>query len=147
MDKTLDELLDFALSATPGSVVGNIMLIVADSHARVVRWRGYDHFGARDFITAYKAALTPLRRQLIQTGQPVIVRGVQDDPDWACLPEELRQAWSYLTVPLRAHGHVVGFLTIGGQDGVFDQDALTNLAGLAVLQEQKTAHTPPGNWR
>jgi PAS domain S-box-containing protein len=109
MDSVLDRLLEQVSRVVPNDVA-NVMLI-EDDQVRITRWRGYDRFGIEAVSTeAHPIADIPNLRQMIETGQPIIVTDTQADPNWLRRSEV---GWrSYVGAPVRVQGRVIGFLNV-----------------------------------
>jgi signal transduction histidine kinase/CheY-like chemotaxis protein len=109
MDRVLDRLLEQVSRVVPNDVA-NVMLI-EDDHVRITRWHGYDRFGIEAVATAaYPVADIPNLRQMVETGQPVVVADTQADPHWVRRSEV---SWrSYVGAPICVQGRVVGFLNV-----------------------------------
>ena len=109
MDRVLDRLLEQVSRVVPNDVA-NVMLIEND-HVRITRWHGYDRFGIEAVgTTAYPIANIPNLRQMMETGQPVVVADTQADPQWLHRSEV---GWrSYVGAPICVQGRVIGFLNV-----------------------------------
>ncbi len=137
----LDRLLTQVGRVVPHDV-SNIMLIKGEAEqarACVVRWRGYEHFGAEAFIQSFASPIAKrsIRRQMIETRQPIFVPDVQADPRWGELPQEESWLRSYVAAPIFVQDRVIGFLNAGSATpGFFDQahaDRLQAFAHQAAL--------------
>lgn len=88
----------------------NIML-VEGAAARVVAWRGYpDEF--RDFFETARFSLEIENlRDMYLSGEPSYIPDTRAFSGWMVLPET---EWvrSYVAVPIRAHGQVIGLLNL-----------------------------------
>lgn len=135
--ETMLDCLSEHISRVVPNDVSNVMLIEGDS-ARVVRWQGYDRFNAEGFIRLYSSPLarSPLRRRMIETGQPVIIFDRRTDPAWVWTPKEMEWLRSYASAPICLQGEAIGFLNVGSATpGFFDPlsaDCLQALAGQAA---------------
>ncbi len=93
--------------------VCNIMLIDG-GNTQVVRTRGYEDFDAGTFIETYVFPLSglPVRRQIIETGEPIVVPDVCQDNRWM---SATGSAWlrSYMAVPITLHNNVIGVINVG----------------------------------
>ena len=107
----LDRLLGQISLVVPNDAA-NVMLVEA-GEVYVARWRGYERFGAADYIAAVRFPIsgTPNLRQMVETGQPLVIPDVNTFPGWIHKPEE---AWlrSYAAAPVRVRGEIVGFLNV-----------------------------------
>ncbi len=111
IETILDCLLEQVGRVVPNDAA-NIMLIEGD-HVNIVRWRGYERFGAQDFIATvhFPVTATPTLQQMLETGQPVIIPDTADHADWVHVPE-MEWLRSYLAVPIRIRSEVIGFLNV-----------------------------------
>jgi PAS domain S-box-containing protein len=109
MDNVLDRLLEQVSRVVPNDVA-NVMLIEGNQ-VRITRWRGYDRFGIEAVSTeAHPIADIPNLRQMIETGQPIVVTDTQADPHWL---RRSKVGWrSYVGAPVRVQGRVIGFLNV-----------------------------------
>jgi GAF domain-containing protein len=150
LDRVLDHILEQVSRVIP-SGVANVMLIDGD-YARVVRWRGYERFGAEDLIASLSFPMSdmPALRQMQKTGKSLAISDALAYPGWVHLPEE---AWlrSYASAPIRVRDEVIGFLNVDSSTpGFFNQthadrlQAFADQASLAIanarLYEEVTDH-------
>jgi two-component sensor histidine kinase len=113
LDLVLERILEQVERVVAGDAF-NIMLVEGD-HLRVVRWRGYDRFGAEEVIRGLFlpiAALPPVARML-ERGEPVLVEETETDPLWVSLE---RRGWirSFVGAPIWLDGRCVGALNVDG---------------------------------
>jgi signal transduction histidine kinase len=108
----LDRILELVSRVVENDVC-NITLIDSDG-MRVVRSRGYESFDAGSFIETFVFPLSglPIRQQIIETGEPVVVSDVRSDPGWA-LPADAAWLRSYVAAPIRLQTEVIGFINVG----------------------------------
>jgi len=108
LDQVLDRILEQVERVIDGDAF-NIMLIEDDNTARVVRRRGYDR---EDWgVLSLSFGQYPLLMKMVQTGKPVFVPDTAVDPDW--IRGEGQEHWrSYIGVPIRVSGVIVGFLNV-----------------------------------
>lgn len=110
-DAVLDRILEQISRVVPNDAA-NVMLIEG-GQARVVRWRGYDRFGAQEHVNKarFLVADIPNFRRMVETGEPVVIPETRSDPKWVDHPAI---AWmrSYAGVPIRTRGRVIGFLNV-----------------------------------
>jgi GAF domain-containing protein len=150
LDQVLDHILEQVSRVIP-SGVANVMLIEGD-HARIVRWRGYERFGIKDFIasTTFRVADTTSLCQMQKTGKSLVIPDTYAFPGWVHLPE---YAWlrSYASAPIRVRDEVIGFLNVDSPTpGFFNQihadrlQAFADQASLAIanarLYQEVTDH-------
>ncbi len=110
----LDEVLDRILEQVERVVAGdafNIMLI-ENSIARVVRWRGYEGLEQVAERT-YPIAEVPGLLKMARTRETLIIPDTAIDPDWVVL-EGREWIHSYVGAPINVRGQVVGFLNVNG---------------------------------
>src|SRR5258706_7103122 len=96
----------------------NIMLIEGDI-ARVTYWRGFpDHY--HDFFgkTRFSLEIGNLR-QMMETGDPVIIADTSHYPQWIDHLPEAKTVNSYVGVPICAYSQIIGFLTLGSSTANF----------------------------
>ena len=110
VDEILDRLLEHLSRVVPHDAA-NIMLIESN-RTRAASWRGYERLGVRDlghFIFAVDE--TPLFKQMLTTGEPVIVPDTHTDPLWVRTPGT---TWlrSYAAAPIRLKTQIIGFLNL-----------------------------------
>ncbi len=102
--------------------VCNIMLIDGDN-THTVRSRGYETFDASEFIEGFVFPLSglPVRQQIIESGEPVVVSDVRTDSKW---PLPAGAAWlrSYVAAPILLQNEVIGFINIGTSQPGFYHD-------------------------
>jgi len=135
----LDQVLDRILEQVERVVAGdafNIMLL-EDSTARVIRWRGYKHLGVEEQIASSTIHVHeyPNLMRMMQAGKPVVIPDTAADPAW--VPKE-GQEWrrSYVAAPIRVKDLTVGFLNVvstrPGQFGPADARRLAAFADHAA---------------
>jgi PAS domain S-box-containing protein len=111
-DEVLDRLLEQVGHAIPYDAA-NVMLIDEQQCARIVRSRGYEHFGAEQFAAAVVLDLREVAslHQMAETGEALVIPDTEQFPGWVRAPEIV---WlrSYVGAPIVIHGFVVGFLNI-----------------------------------
>jgi len=110
-DQVLDHILEQVSRVVPNDAI-NIMLIEGDQ-ARVVRWRGYERFGAEQFVStvAIRIAEAPGLQQMVKNGEPMVIPDTETYPDWVSVPAS---EWlcSYAAAAIIARGEVIGFLNV-----------------------------------
>jgi len=131
VDVVLDRILE-QINRIVKYDVCNIMLIEGD-RTHVVRSRGYEDFDAGSFIETFVFPLSGLsiRRQIIETGEPIVVPDVNSDPRWMA---PVGAAWlrSYVAVPIRVQNKVTGFINIGiSMPGFYNQAHVKRLQAFA----------------
>ena len=110
-EQVLDRILNQVGRMVP-SDAANVMLIEGDE-ARIVRWRGYEQFGAEDYISSVRFSISGLEnlRHMVEDREPTIIPDTQESESWIAVPglEWLR---SYASAPVSVRGEVVGFLNV-----------------------------------
>jgi len=110
----LDVVLDRIL-ANVGHVVphdaANIMLL-DDGIARVVRYKGYEADVQRHIDNVqFRLSETPVLRRIVETGKPIVVPDVKQEPDWVETPSTAAIR-SYAAAPIRYQDRVIGFVNL-----------------------------------
>jgi PAS domain S-box-containing protein len=149
LDLVMDRILEQVTAVIPNDAA-NIMLI-EDDQARIVRWRSYECFGAKDYVQSVilRLADTPTLHHMQQTGEAMVIPDTTTDPAWVPATE---MDWlrSYAAAPICVREQVIGFLNVdSATPGFFNQAhldrlrAFANQASLAVgnarLHEQVQA--------
>jgi len=133
-DKVLDRILEQVERVMPGDAV-NILLVMDNAVAHLSRYRGYSqladdvHFQIEDI---------PNLEKMAQTGEPVLVPNVNEDPKWISIEN---QDWvkSYLGAPIKAGDQLLGYLNVNSREvGQFTSNdakqlqAFANHAAIAI---------------
>ncbi|MBC8449896.1 MAG: GAF domain-containing protein [Chloroflexi bacterium] len=130
-EQVLDHILEQVARVIPGDAA-NIMLI-EEGKARIARWRGYERFGAQEFVSTvvFPISEVPNLRQMMETGEAMIIPDTTAYPGWIHIPAQ-QWLWSYAAVPILVHGEVIGFLNVdSATPGFFTQDHLRPLRAFA----------------
>ncbi len=110
-NEVLDRILGQVSRVVP-SDAANIMLVEGDD-ARVARWRGYERFGAEEFVStvAFRISDVPNLQQMMESKEPMVILDTATYPSWVHIPV---QEWlrSYAGAPIVARGEVIGFLNV-----------------------------------
>jgi signal transduction histidine kinase len=108
----LDRLLEQVSRVVPNDTT-NIMLLEGD-HVRIVRRRGYDRFGidTSNAPKSYPVASIPNLQQMIETGEPVVIRDTHTDSNWVRRSDGDGWQRSYAGAPIRVRDQVIGFLNV-----------------------------------
>jgi PAS domain S-box-containing protein len=111
LEQVLDRILDQVGRMVP-SDTANVMMIEGDE-ARIVRWRGYEEFGAEDYISSVRFSVSGLEnlRQMVEHRKPTIIPDTQESEDWVAV-SGLEWLRSYASAPVSVQGEVVGFLNV-----------------------------------
>jgi PAS domain S-box-containing protein len=122
LNEVFDLILANAAHVVPYDAI-NIMLLDDDGQAAVARARGYDELGIAAWAQALKMpaqSVTGLR-QIVNTHRPYRVPDIRADRRWVGFPE---MSWlrSYVGVPIRVKGQVVGFLNFDSSTPNFYTD-------------------------
>ncbi len=109
----LNRVLELVARVVPGDAF-NIML-VEDDTAQVVYSRGYEAFGAGEFVSAFAFPLAdfPNLREMAATGRSLLVPDTAADPRWVRW-EGMEWLRSYVAAPILVKGVAVGFLNVDG---------------------------------
>jgi PAS domain S-box-containing protein len=109
----LEQIIEQVARVVPGDAF-NIMLLENDT-ARIVRWRGYERFGAEEWVAAAVLPVADLPNlwEMVRTGEPVLVPDTHADPHWARI-RGLEWVRSYVAAPIVIRGITVGFLNVDG---------------------------------
>ncbi|MBN2471441.1 MAG: PAS domain S-box protein, partial [Anaerolineae bacterium] len=103
--------------------------LVEGNQVRIHSWRGYhDLMGVEDLRLPLNY---PTFQQMYHTGEPLLISDVSQDQDWIDAPGTM---WvkSYVGVPVRAHGQVVGFLNLDSEHpGFFTEEHVGRLQAFA----------------
>jgi GAF domain-containing protein len=91
----------------------NVMLIEGDT-AQVLRGRGYEQFGTQSVLTSIRLDVADVAglRRMQETGRPLAIPNVEDDPEWVYSRPEHNWIGSYAGVPIRLRDRVIGFLNV-----------------------------------
>jgi PAS domain S-box-containing protein len=128
LEQVLDRILEQVEKVIDGDAF-NIMLIEDDDVARVVRRRGYDR---EDWgVLSLSFGQYPLLMKMIKTGGPLVVPDTTVDPDW--IRGEGQEQWrSYIGVPIKVSGVIVGFLNVNSiRRNTFNRDDAERLQAFA----------------
>ncbi|RLC66800.1 MAG: hypothetical protein DRI48_03875, partial [Chloroflexi bacterium] len=131
LDQVLDRILEQVEQVVEGEAF-NVMLI-EDSHARVVRWRGYERFGAEEFVSTvdFHVPEVPNLRRMAESGELMVIEDTTTYPGWVDVPVQ-RWIKSYVGAPIRVGGITVGFLNAdSSQPGHFDRGDARRLEAFA----------------
>jgi PAS domain S-box-containing protein len=126
MDTVMNTILKCVARVVP-SDAANIMMMDGDS-AKVVYSSGYSpeqNHSLKNY--RMRVADTPVLRLMYDQQLACLIPDTTTNQVWVPTPET---AWvkSYLGVPIRSHGHVIGFLNIdGGAAGFFNEKHARNL--------------------
>ncbi|MBK8985574.1 MAG: GAF domain-containing protein [Chloroflexi bacterium] len=135
----LDEVLDRILSDV-GRVLphdtANVMLLRGDV-AHFVGYRGYT--GMLDLVhKVWPLEKTPNLQQMAQTGRPIVISDVTQNPGWVDTPAT-RWIRSYVGAPIQRKGEVLGFINLdSATPGLYQQkhgerlQAFANQAAIAL---------------
>ena len=131
--EVLNRILDNVGRVVPHDAA-DIMLVESDV-ARPIGCRGYAERGVETWFLAqrFRVAGFPRMRQMLETGQSILIADVRDYPAWVDLPET-RWIRSLIGMPIRVKERVVGILNIASTTpGFFDE---THLARIQVFADQ-----------
>ena len=152
----LEQVLD-AILVNVGHVekhdYANIMLMDEQGIARIVRQTGLTQAGQEAVLRAlvFDVAHTPVMRQMIETGQPVIIPDTAANPDWVTV-HSLYPVRSYTGMPIHMQGQVVGFINLDSTTPNFFTPAhieplrtFTDQAGIAFTNARLVAELRRAN--
>lgn len=116
LDEVLDRLLDNASLVIPHDAL-NIHLIDPDTQTmRRVRGRGYIPEESESSVEYEPRPLTqfPLYQQLVNSGEPLVIPDTLKQPGWVAMPEG-HWVRSYMSMPIKMKGKVIGVLNLDSQ--------------------------------
>ncbi len=130
-DQVLDRILEQVSYVVPNDAA-NVMLIEGEQ-ARIVRWWGYERFGADEFVSSvvFHISEAPNLQQMRESQEPMFIPDTVDYPDWVDIPV---QSWlrSYAAAPIVVRGQVIGFLNVdSATPGFFSQAHVAPLRAFA----------------
>jgi len=109
LDAILDLVLEQVGQLAPNDAA-NIMLLEGE-RVRAVRWRGYERWGATDFISYFDYPLKTLEglARVSQTGQPLLITDTRAAAGWTHFDANEWIA-SFMTTPIRVRDKLLGFI-------------------------------------
>ncbi|MBC8249887.1 MAG: GAF domain-containing protein, partial [Anaerolineales bacterium] len=130
-NQVLDRILEQVSRVVPNDAT-NIMLIEGNQ-MRIVRWRGYERFGAEEFVSTvvFHIPEVPNLQQMMESREPIVIPDTATYPGWVRIPV---QAWlrSYAAAPIVVRGEVIGFLNVdSATPGFFTQAHAETLRAFA----------------
>ena len=140
VEQVLDRILEQVERVVAGDAF-NIMLI-EEGIARAVRWRGYERFGAEEFIStvAFPVYDMPTLQQMVETGKPVIHPDTGADSSWVRVPG-LEWLHSFVAAPIQVAGLTTGFLNVdGARPGQFGPNDARRLQAFAAHAAAAVEH-------
>jgi PAS domain S-box-containing protein len=132
-DEVLNRVLDNVGRVVTHDAV-DIMLVESDV-ARPIGSRGYAEHGVETWLLQqrFKIEQFPRMQQMLETGQPNLIKDAQGAAEWVNIPET-RWIRSLIGIPIRVKARVIGFLNvISTTPGFFDE---THLARLETFADQ-----------
>jgi GAF domain-containing protein len=112
------------------SDAANINLI-ENGWTRVVRARGYDRIHTDIETVSLCVADTPSLRQILETGEALVISDTSTDPNWTSLPD-FDWSQSYAGAPIHSRDEIIGFLNIdSATPGYFEQAHADRLQAFA----------------
>ncbi len=139
-----NDILDFILEQIEKIVPyssSNIMLLNNNTFT-VARHRGYDKFGAANFMTQYaeKIASEGISQNLLISNQINIINNTKFYPNWKQFPETVHVK-SLLSIPLEWQGEIIGILNLDNmKKNAFSQEdaeRLKPISHAAAISIQK----------
>ena len=131
LEEVLDRILEQASRVVDGDAF-NVMLVEEDQ-ARICRWRGYEQYGAEQFLSTAEFFVPnlPNLREMSQTGQPMVIEDTTAYAGWLDVPIQ-RWLKSYIGAPIMVGGATAGFLNgDSAEPGRFDAEDARRLAAFA----------------
>ncbi len=130
-DEVLDRILEQITKVVPHDNA-DIMLIETGV-AYTVRSKSNTERGSAP-VDSWPVATTPTLREMMDTGQPLVVTDVSQYSDWVDLPENPTWVRSYIGAPIRLDGRTIGFIHVNSAEtGVFGSE---HAARLQVFADQ-----------
>lgn len=132
LDQVLKRMLDNLARVVPHD--GASVMLVEDGAAKIVRNQGFGQYNVPDEAVAgikFSVANSPILTRMIQSGQPVIVGDVRQQPGWNTVSTH---TWirSYLGAPIMFHGELLGFINVdSATTDSFTQDHAQRLLAFA----------------
>jgi GAF domain-containing protein len=118
----LDEVLDLILSHVDQVVPHDAsdIILLQEGIAKVVRHRGYAERGLADRLSDLNIIISdiPGYQEMMSTGQPLIIEDVASYSGWVDIQDQRWQR-SYLGVPIRYKGEVIGILNLNSETPSF----------------------------
>lgn len=112
-DAVLEQILDSVGQVIPHDSAS--IMLVDNARTRVVRHRGYEHYGLSEFVKRkqFVIAETHTFRTMYETHEPIIIEDTWHDARWTPLDTgDLRQLRSYLGAPIIEEEQVIGFINL-----------------------------------
>jgi len=114
LEDVFDRILTNASRVVPHDAVNVMLLDPTRTTARIVRAAGYERFvpnPERILTIPFRISDTPNIQEILRTHAPTIIVDTRNYTGWVDLPES---AWirSYLGVPIRSRGRVLGILAM-----------------------------------
>jgi diguanylate cyclase (GGDEF)-like protein/PAS domain S-box-containing protein len=111
MDKLMDRILENTDRVLPSDT--GAILLLENGYLKVVRGRGYIEKGFKDITSNPPFLLSerPNMNRMFETGQPIAIPDTSISQGWYPLPEN-RWVKSYIGVPLKVHGQIIGFISL-----------------------------------
>lgn len=118
LDKVLEHVLETLERVVPYQAA-NVMLI-EEGRARVVQSRGYERQDMQEITGDLRLPIaeTPILREMAASGQPLLLEDTQRYSGWVDVPA-MRWFRSYLGVPIRLSGEVIGFINLASGSPAF----------------------------
>jgi len=113
LEQVLDHILEQVSRVVSGDTF-NVMLL-EDGYVKVVRYRGYEKFGATEQIKDLSLSVTEYSTisRMLEDGQSLLIADTSKYADWVA-----RDGWewlqSYVSAPIQIGGQIVGLLNVDG---------------------------------
>lgn len=130
VNEVLDRILEQVERIVPGDACS--IMLIEEEYARLVRFRGYDPKRASRAATHTPMHIleTGTLRQMMQTGEPLVIADTRNDPLWVWPQDAVgRTLRSYVGAPIRMGNQTLGFLNVdAGRPERFCPDDARRLA-------------------
>jgi diguanylate cyclase (GGDEF)-like protein/PAS domain S-box-containing protein len=111
LDNLMDRILENTDRVLPSDT--GAILLLEKGYLKVVRSRGYIEKGLNDITLNPPFLLSerPNMNRMFETGQPIAISDTTISQGWNPLPQN-HWVKSYIGVPLKVHGRVIGFISL-----------------------------------
>jgi diguanylate cyclase (GGDEF)-like protein/PAS domain S-box-containing protein len=111
LDNLMDRILENTDRVLPSDT--GAILLLEKGYLKVVRSRGYIEKGLNDITLNPPFLLSerPNMNRMFETGQPIAISDTTISQGWNPLPQN-HWVKSYIGVPLKVHGQVIGFISL-----------------------------------
>jgi diguanylate cyclase (GGDEF)-like protein/PAS domain S-box-containing protein len=111
LDTLMDRILENTDRVLPSDT--GAILLLDKGYLKVMRGRGYIENGHGDITKnpPFLISERPNMHRMFETGQPIAIPDTTSNQGWNPLPEN-RWVRSYIGVPLKVHGQIIGFISL-----------------------------------